>query len=600
MSNSRAIEEPLIKWYMFYMFPFYIMKGSAFVVWQNLKVGHKIIGLVLVMVVCSALTGGIGYYYSAMLAKDLDVMFSERLMIAQGVNATRNNLRAIEADLWHLMLVSDKAEEQRLLNNIQLRRAENNKFLDFYNSLPLDNVEREKLKVFRETLLVFRAECNKAFELVSADKKQEAYIQSSENVAKPLEQLITIFEELVVYNEEKSRELDISGHHHAQMAKRIMIIVTVASVIIGLAMGYWLARMIARRLEHVGEVVTEVANGNFCVPTLHIAANDEIGAMGTAMNTMITNLRTLIKQVSESAEQVAASSQQLSASADQSAQAIGQVAATIGDVSEGTTKQVNAVDVVTNVVHNVATSTQQISANINSMAEVAQSTERATNKGQLAIEEVIKQMGNVGNSTEKVAKAVHDLALSSNQIAEIVDVISGIASQTNLLALNAAIEAARAGEQGRGFAVVAEEVRKLAEQSQESAKQIADLIRDNHAHIEQTVELMNNGTSDVRIGVEVADNAGKTFGDIAVLISTIAGQVKDMSAAVQEIAQGSQKIESAIDSVEQISKATAQQSQTVTAATEEQTASMEEISASSQELAKMAQELQHAVHKFRI
>lgn len=196
--------------------------------------------------------------------------------------------------------------------------------------------------------------------------------------------------------------------------------------------------------------------------------------------------------------------------------------------------------------------------------------------------------------------AAEELKTSSAQIGEIVGLISTIAGQTNLLALNAAIEAARAGEQGRGFAVVAEEVRKLAEQSEQAAHQIKNLVGSNHTSIGNVVGAIDTAISKISQGVELVNVAGTNFGAIHGQIGQVTEQVRIIAKAIGEAATGSQRIVSSIKEVENLSRDAAAESQNVSAATEEQSASMEEIAASSQALAKLAQELQMAVAKFKI
>lgn len=143
----------------------------------------------------------------------------------------------------------------------------------------------------------------------------------------------------------------------------------------------------------------------------------------------------------------------------------------------------------------------------------------------------------------------------SKEIGQIVDTISGIAGQTNLLALNAAIEAARAGEQGRGFAVVAEEVRKLAEQSQEAAKKIAELIGEIQGDTDKAVIAMNEGTREVKTGAEVVNVAGAAFREIAEMVTQVSGQVKEISAALQQMASGSRQVASSVKKIDELSRA---------------------------------------------
>ena len=216
------------------------------------------------------------------------------------------------------------------------------------------------------------------------------------------------------------------------------------------------------------------------------------------------------------------------------------------------------------------------------------------------MDKAVVQMAHIEQTVIASAQVVAKLGDRSKEIGQIVDTISGIAGQTNLLALNAAIEAARAGEQGRGFAVVAEEVRKLAEQSQEAAKQIATLIGEIQSETDQAVVAMNNGTREVKLGAEVVNASGQSFQEITGLVMQVSGQVKEISAAIEQMASGSQQIVESVKQIDELSKTASGEAQTVSAATEEQSASMEEIASSSQALANLAQNLRQAVSKFQI
>ena len=169
-----------------------------------------------------------------------------------------------------------------------------------------------------------------------------------------------------------------------------------------------------------------------------------------------------------------------------------------------------------------------------------------------------------------------------------------------MLALNAAIEAARAGEQGRGFAVVAEEVRKLAEQSQDAAKKIAGLISEIQMDTEKAVTAMQTGTKEVKTGAEVVNIAGGAFREIALLIVGVANQVEVSSQAMDKMVQENRRIVAVSETITKISSKSAGEAESVSAATEEQLASMQEISSSSQALAQLAQELQQEVGKFKL
>jgi len=382
------------------------------------------------------------------------------------------------------------------------------------------------------------------------------------------------------------------------------IIYTILSILVSLGFslvfGTILSNKISKQIIAVAKNAEEIAKGNLKIEKFENNSKDEIGQLGRAFQTMSNNLIHLVQQVSLSSTQVAASSQELSAGAEQSAQASQQVAIAIMEVSVGAERQLSAVNETSAVVQQMSAGIQQMLENAKIVVSSSEKTAVSAIEGSQAIDRTIQQIFNIEKTVTGSADVVKNLGERSKEIGQIVDTISGISAQTNLLALNAAIEAARAGEQGRGFAVVADEVRKLAEQSQEASQQIASLINEIQQDTQKAVLSMSEGTHQVKLGTEVAETAGQAFQQISTLVNEVSSQVAEISEEIQQMAQGSQRIVSSITEIYETSRDITGQTQTVSAATEEQSASIEEIASSSQVLAKMADELQGSLKKFNI
>jgi methyl-accepting chemotaxis protein len=397
--------------------------------------------------------------------------------------------------------------------------------------------------------------------------------------------------------------MDLRVSQNQAASKRVyLVVLTLSGIILLLAIGISidLARRISRPLASVVAAAEQIASGNLTYKTIDYHGNDEIKELLVSFTAMAEHLRRLITQVARSAEQLAAASEQLTASAEQSAQASGQVAETVTEVAAGASDQVSSVNQAVAVVKVMASAIEHIAKNASDVSGKSKDTTRAATAGITTMTEASQQMLLINHSVSQSAQVVQKLGESSKQIGEIVDAISGIAGQTNLLALNAAIEAARAGEQGRGFAVVADEVRKLAEQSQEAAQTIANIVKDIQSETANVVVVMDKGSAEASKGTEIMDATGARFKEIAGLVNDLNGQIQAISSAAEELSASSEDVVNAVEGVKNVATETAANTQTISASAEEQSASMEEVASSSQALARMAEELQGVVRTFRL
>ncbi|MBP2634565.1 MAG: mcpB 6 [Firmicutes bacterium] len=376
-------------------------------------------------------------------------------------------------------------------------------------------------------------------------------------------------------------------------------VVTLVAVLIALVCAFYVARSIARPLEKLMGAADKVANGDL---SGHIEVNgvEEINNLTDAFNAMIKALRQLVSTTSSTAETVSASSEELAASSGEVGKAAEEVAITIQSVAEGANNQVNLADHSATVIRDMVTAITNTSKAADSVAAASEQSERAAEHGTKQIEMAVAKMNEIQQDSDITAKKVHELGEKSRQIGQIVDVITGIAGQTNLLALNAAIEAARAGEQGRGFAVVADEVRKLAEQSETAAREIAGIIKDIQAETIETVDAMDRSGREIATGVSVVATSGEAFKEIYAAVKNVREEVGRIVALTTEQQQRSGQVEDAVHSIADAARLNAASSEQVAAASQEQNASVQEIAAASAGLAKMATELQEAVMKFKL
>jgi methyl-accepting chemotaxis protein len=327
-------------------------------------------------------------------------------------------------------------------------------------------------------------------------------------------------------------------------------------------------RMIAY-LRGIAAAAGRIAEGDL---TGDVEPASEQDALGHAFVTMTANLRELVGQMTAAAGALAASSQQVASTSEEAGRAVGEIASAINEIADGAGRQVHMVD-------RARLSAEQ-------SGDAAAETEGIAKEGVAAAEQATAAMEALEQSTGQVTRAIRELAGKSEQIGGIVETITGIAGQTNLLALNAAIEAARAGEQGRGFAVVAEEVRKLAEESQQAAERIAVLVAQIQSQTDGAVALVEDGSKRSLESGATVQAAREAFEQISV-------SVADMRIRIAQIAEATGEVAAV---AEQSSASTEQ----VSASTSETSASTQQIAASAQELSQTAEALQTSVRRFRL
>ncbi|MCY7872671.1 methyl-accepting chemotaxis protein [Bacillus spizizenii] len=388
-------------------------------------------------------------------------------------------------------------------------------------------------------------------------------------------------------------------HEAAKPVLHIALIVLATAIIIGIIVMTLIIRSITTPLKQLVGSSKRISEGDL-TETIDIRSKDELGELGKSFNNMASSLRSLIHTIQDSVDNVAASSEELTASAAQTSKATEHITLAIEQFSNGNEKQNENIETAAEHIY-------QMNDGLTNMAQASevitdssvQSTEIASEGGKL-VHQTVGQMNVIDKSVKEAEQVVRGLETKSKDITNILRVINGIADQTNLLALNAAIEAARAGEYGRGFSVVAEEVRKLAVQSADSAKEIEALIIEIVKEINTSLGMFQSVNQEVQTGLDITDKTEISFKRISEMTNQIAGELQNMSATVQQLSASSEEVSGASEHIASISKESSAHIQDIAASAEEQLASMEEISSSAETLSSMAEELRDMTKRFKI
>ncbi len=565
---------------------------------SNLSTRAKILYLVGIMAVLLSGVGYTGFHFNDKAERSLNDMYNNRLAPIEMLFDTLVHGRAIQANIYALMLTTDERENLRLQNEIAQRRTALDENLGQYARRDLSEFEKEHLGIAREALALYRPIVNKAQELAVSNNNAEAYSLFSTEALPLFLKYQDAIRTLTEHNRKIASDADKQNQEDSVFAFRLIVGLSLGAVILAVFLGLFIASRIAGPLNRLRAGVEQFAGGNLTV-AFEAKTKDEIGRMGAALEEMGEKLRDSMKAIAAAAERLGSNSEEFSALAEES--------------NAGVEESRAGVDDVTSQMESLAAASQEINASVEEVASGAQSsaqksTEMATEveharmageEGMKAVNQVVSSVAGVASESEQAAKEVKSLGDRAREIQSFVSQIGGIADQTNLLALNAAIEAARAGEAGRGFAVVAEEVRKLAEESNEAAKKIAELAGMITKDLDSVVTSSEKSAKNSHTSAGLAEGTRKTIGKMMEALSKISSATQDLAAVSEEQAASSEEIAGAVQNIASRVSASAASSDMVRGQMKEVAESAERVAQGSEELASLSAELRKLVGYFR-
>ncbi|MCY7817851.1 methyl-accepting chemotaxis protein [Bacillus haynesii] len=566
---------------------------------RNIKIRSKLFVIIIISALALSIVGIQGVGGLSKLSKGSEMIYQDQLVPNQLFAKLKANNLDLDTYKFELMVTKDDDRNETLQKNIKEKNEENSTLMEKIDQLKLmDNVS-EKYDNFKNEYKKLQDISSEMLSLAvknENDKAYDVYLKEMEPQRETVNQLI---EDIQTLNADNAKTIYQRDSKEAGSIITLLIVVIAASLVLSISIGLLMTRLITKPIKDIQALFAETEQGDFTVKGTY-QSKDELGLLTASFNKMVAGVRSIIETVGETSHQVASSSQELSASADESTKASEYISTTIQELAVGSDQQVESVENSRTVIKGMTEFAGRISSNAEKAAATADQTAKMSLEGTKAIDKVSAQMQSINETVVSLSEAFKHLTERSNEIGNITEVITSIAEQTNLLALNAAIEAARAGEQGKGFAVVADEVRKLAEQSAQSAEQITRLITIIQNDTKQTMNSVISATGEVKEGLVVVHEAGGAFQKIENSITEVVTQINDVTNLVKNLTAGTSEIETAISGVKEVAETAAGSTQTVSAATQEQLASMEEIAAASQILAQNAEELQHLIQKFKI
>lgn len=363
---------------------------------------------------------------------------------------------------------------------------------------------------------------------------------------------------------------------NVQQVQSASLFSLIAIAIVSLLIGAFISKMIISNIvvpiKQVMNTLNDMAQNNDLTKRMNFSSTDEVGAMGKSFNTFVEKLQGLVSSI-------ATASEQLSTAAEKTLVVSVTTNQNIAEQKYETTK-------VASAITEMATKIQDVAANAEQASSAASKGDRDSKTGRKAVEEIVVSIndlaGEINNSTDVISK----LKLDTVNIGTVLDVIKSIAEQTNLLALNAAIEAARAGEQGRGFAVVADEVRSLAQKTQDSTHQIEQLISTLQQGSDNAVKSMAQNKNSIEGLVSKAINATDSLNAITLSVSSITEMNTLIASAAEQQSYVVIEINKNVHNIQQVSEDTAHGS--------------DQVSQASQQIAGLSENLRGMVKQFNV
>ena len=384
--------------------------------------------------------------------------------------------------------------------------------------------------------------------------------------------------------------------------RTIIISVTGLILLISLILVFFIGNSFAKPIIYTVKYAKKIADLDITenVSSKYVKRRDEIGTLSISLQSMKDSLFGIIHDINDCAEQLSSSSEEMTATTEQSSETVNEISITVTEIARGASEQ--------------AELTQTGAAKADALGEVIEKDQEYLEKMNLVTTEVegivAKGMKDIAYLSEKtkdnsvagteIQQVIMKTDSSAKKIGNASNVIASIADQTNLLALNAAIEAARAGDAGKGFSVVAEEIRKLAEQSADSTKEIDSAIADLLKNSEDAVLTIEKMLGVIEKQAQSVEINRENYELIKNAITSVAEAVENLNESGTSMQSMKTNILESMQSLSAIAEENSASTEEVTASMEEQTASMAEIANASEELSKLAETLQDTIHKFRI
>jgi methyl-accepting chemotaxis protein len=443
---------------------------------------------------------------------------------------------------------------------------------DTYESLISSDEERKIFQQFQAAESDYLAERAEVLRLALAGDFDGALVRfNAGTLNRHADALAAYLAELAELNDKGVQAATSTISETNDNAKYGVFVAIALALGITVVLAVVLTRSIVAPLGEAVQTAEFVAAGDL-TQTIQAVGKDEPARLLMALKTMQGSLRGTIQSIADSSNQLASASEELHAVTE--------------DATRGLHQQNTEIEQAATAVNQMTAAVEEVARNAVSTSEASRESNTTAQRGREQVRQTVDSIGQLAADVTETSTEVEQLAQRVHEISKVLDVIRAIAEQTNLLALNAAIEAARAGEAGRGFAVVADEVRALAHRTQQSTREIEQMIGGIQNGTERAVSAMQSSNGRARSTLEVAQAAGVALEQITQAISSINERNLVIASASEEQAQVAREVDRNLVNIRDLSMQTS--------------AGANQTSAASQELSRLAVNLNGLVARFKV
>ena len=566
---------------------------------DNIRMSAKLLLIVAVAAVAMVVISFVGYRSLSSADTAMATMYNREMQGVQHLGSAVEQSRIMMVKTLQAVMLKDNAEHlQRVKGQQQKAQQDFDAAIAAYKEA-MKGSGLEDIQEIDSEWQKYQGIMNKVMSLSEAGKSEEAlsvYEKDGSPATRGLRD--ALHGQQAKINEAAAAQNEANSSANGTAAAAILV-VTLLALLIQAGFSRVIASSITSALRVMEAGCEKLRDGDFRTSGGQIAREDEFGHLARTLMEMQNKMASYMKGIHKTVQNINEASSNLKEASLQSAQAAVQSAEAVGDSAQLVMNQEQALNASQGLLVKVNKSIQEMRSHANEVSQNSQQAAQEAERGHDVLEKSVAQIRGVERTVSDTSVIVGKLGARSEEIGAIVDTISNIASQTNLLALNAAIEAARAGEQGRGFSVVAEEVRKLAEQSEEAAEKISQLIMTMQKDTEAAVSSMNQGCEAVVAGAKSVEALQRVFDQIRELVENGVEKTVLMDKAIGIVNNDAQNILQSVEDINAKGQVISQHMESVSAATEEQSASSEEIASASETLSNMAHEQQQALKQFK-